>query len=444
MSIYVSAQTLDNSFFTSGDRICFVGNSITNNGLFHNNILLYHTTRFPKQTITMFNCGVSGDVTSGVLKRMDEDILIHKPTVAVIMLGMNDVRRILYGSISPSADTLKLRAQAVDGYKVRMEKIIKLFLDKEIRLILQKPTIYDQTAEIETKNNFGVNDVLKSCADFIGNMSEKYEVPVVDYWAILNKINTKLQAANPAATILSIDRVHPAATGHMVMAYQFLKAEGAPKYVSRIYLDVNETKSNEKSYNCTISKIKKNSGKLRFNVKEKALPFPVVSDQMEAMQLTPFTEELNVELLKISGLLKGIYELQIDNVTIDTLSSEQLKNGVNLSVYSQTPQFQQALKVQKVVREMREKEAYLRGAKFIEYNQYFKDCPDKDDLKLVETYLDSVFTVRYSNPYFKKQLNKYIKNKPFEEENKNKIDALRKESYKLAQPEEHEFTLKFL
>ena len=52
----------------------------------------------------MFNCGVSGDVTSGVLNRMEEDILINNPSHAVIMLGMNDVYRNLYGS-DINADT---------------------------------------------------------------------------------------------------------------------------------------------------------------------------------------------------------------------------------------------------------------------------------------------------------------------------------------------------
>jgi endoglucanase len=82
----------DGSFhFEKNARVVFVGNSITHGGMFHNNILLYHVTRFPHKNILTFNCGVSGDVTWGVLDRMEEDILINKPTHAVIMLGMNDV-----------------------------------------------------------------------------------------------------------------------------------------------------------------------------------------------------------------------------------------------------------------------------------------------------------------------------------------------------------------
>ena len=82
--------------FKKGDRVCFVGNSITHNGEFHHHIMQYYVTRFPKQPVHFFNAGVKGDVTGGILQRMDGDILKHKPTHAVIMIGMNDVQRHLY------------------------------------------------------------------------------------------------------------------------------------------------------------------------------------------------------------------------------------------------------------------------------------------------------------------------------------------------------------
>jgi endoglucanase len=43
-----------NTLFKNGERVCFVGNSITNNGEFHHNILLYYITRFPEKEVTSF------------------------------------------------------------------------------------------------------------------------------------------------------------------------------------------------------------------------------------------------------------------------------------------------------------------------------------------------------------------------------------------------------
>lgn len=77
--------------FKDNDRVCFIGNSITMNGKFHNYIELFYATRFPDRKIEFYNCGISGDVSGGMLERMDSDILIHKPTWSVLMVGMNDI-----------------------------------------------------------------------------------------------------------------------------------------------------------------------------------------------------------------------------------------------------------------------------------------------------------------------------------------------------------------
>ncbi|MEI8274291.1 MAG: hypothetical protein WCG08_16890, partial [Paludibacter sp.] len=70
--------------FKDGDRVAFIGNSITHGGLYHLYIQSYYQTRFPERNIEFYNCGVGGDITTNVLDRMDYDILSHNLTVAVI------------------------------------------------------------------------------------------------------------------------------------------------------------------------------------------------------------------------------------------------------------------------------------------------------------------------------------------------------------------------
>ncbi len=95
--ILLSNVTLCQNFlFKGNERVCFIGNSITMNGKFHNYIELYYATRFPDRKIEFYNCGISGDVSGGMLERMDSDILIHKPTWSVLMVGMNDINSGLY------------------------------------------------------------------------------------------------------------------------------------------------------------------------------------------------------------------------------------------------------------------------------------------------------------------------------------------------------------
>ena len=133
--------------FHSNDRVCFVGNSITNNGEFHHNILLYHLTRFPSEKVSFYNCGIPGDRAEEIVARLDTDVMVYNPSHIVLMSGMNDVDRTLY-PFTPTinVDTLKMQKNAIDIYKKNLELIVKQFLDLKINLTLQKPSIYDQTA----------------------------------------------------------------------------------------------------------------------------------------------------------------------------------------------------------------------------------------------------------------------------------------------------------
>lgn len=436
-------QAQEKTFFNAGERVCFVGNSITSNAEFYHDILLYHLTRFPQQSLSFYNCGISGNVTQDVINRLDYDILIHNPTSAVIMLGMNDVKRDIYGQNPCSnADTLRLRKKAIDLYKMNLEIIINLFLSKNIKVILQKPSIYDQTAVLPKANNLGVNDALKTCADFVGELGEKYKLPTVDYWTIMTDLNLKMQQANPSATLIGSDRVHPGSVGHLIMAYQFLKTENAPRYISKIVISKNKRKSATKSVNCEISSASIENNKATFTVKESSLPFPIVKAQREALELIPFVDEMNVELVQVSGLIAGDYKLRIDGELIGSFSNKQLNEGINLATSATTPQYKQAMKVRDVLWEQRAVVAKLRTLKLIECNAEFQRCPNKTDLSVVEVYMDSVFsTANYINPYFKGQLKNYLTYKPNEKELEDSAILLREKAQQLVQPIAHTYTI---
>ena len=439
---YLSAQ--ETRFFKDGDRVCFVGNSITHSGEFHHNISLFQVTRFPNQQVSFFNCGVAGDVTQGILNRMDDDILIHNPTQVVIMIGMNDVQRWLY-SAKPSfnADTLRLRQEAIAKYKVNLEKIVQFFLSKDIKVILQKPSIYDQTATIATANNLGVNDALKACADFIEILAQQYKLPIVDYWTLMNNLNLDIQKQNPKATIIGNDRVHPGSVGHLIMAYQFLKSTGMPAVVSYIDIEKDSKTSNKRSKNCEISSLKNDSKNWSFSVKENALPFPMVAAQMDALKLIPFNTALNQEILKLPMLQSGKYNLLIDGQLIGYFPDSVLKKGINLAEFPATAQYKQAIKVRDILSELWSYEARLRSIKFIEYNQFYKDCPYKADVSKSYQYMDSVLTAKKvaSLPYYKAQLLNFRENKPIEKQCWNAIDSLRTCAYQTGKPVTHQFSV---
>src|SRR3954467_14674962 len=76
--------------FHGGDRIAFVGNSITDGGHYHSYIWLYYLTHFPNTQIRIFNAGIGGDIAQQMYERLETDVFEKKPTVVTLTFGMND------------------------------------------------------------------------------------------------------------------------------------------------------------------------------------------------------------------------------------------------------------------------------------------------------------------------------------------------------------------
>jgi lysophospholipase L1-like esterase len=441
LNIRVNAQQ-PTPFFKKGDRVCFIGNSITHNGEFHHNIYQYYVTRFPKQPISFFNAGIKGDVTGGILKRIDTDVMIHKPTHAVIMIGMNDVQRELYGkSITQNADTLARRKSALDLYSTNLDSIVRVLLKKGVKVILQKPSAYDQTSTIKYPNNLGVNDALIGCGAIMQKLADKYRLPTIDYGSIMTSITRQIQEKNPAATLTVNDRVHPGSIGHFIMSYQFLKATNASSTVANIVIDVKKLNNKTANTNCSVKKTIYKKNVLTLHVLENALPFLITDNQQPAVALVPFTKELNNEILQVLHLEKGNYQLLIDSIVIDNFSNEALQQGINLAMYKKTPQYQQALKVQKTLEMLWENEANYRAVAFVEYT-CLQSFAHKNDMAAAKKYLDSLYTVRFKGQsYYSKAFEKYITYKPQMTRLLQQADSLRTLVYAQAQPVAHTFTI---
>jgi len=77
-------------FFQKGDRIIYLGDSITEQYQYSTDIELYLTTRFPGADMVFLNAGIGGDTATGGAHRFAEHVLAEKPTAVTIDFGMND------------------------------------------------------------------------------------------------------------------------------------------------------------------------------------------------------------------------------------------------------------------------------------------------------------------------------------------------------------------
>lgn len=431
--------------FQNGDRVCFVGNSITNNAQFYNFVNLYYATRYPEKKVVFINCGVSGDVTQGVINRMESDILINKPTWSVLMIGMNDVKVGLYAKSKQNEEGIEEKKEkALELYRKNLEIIIQKLLEGGRKLILQKPSIYDQTAEGTTENFLGANDALRKCAHFTQVLADKYNLPVVDYWTIMTDLNARVQQKDPTATIIGPDRVHPGAPGHMIMAYQFLKSTGGSRYVSKIVIEKGPKRSNRGSVNVKVSDVSVKKGGLSFKALEGSLPFPVIEEAEPALKLVPFAEEFNRQILKVTNIPPGKYDLFIDEQKIENFSYEDIRNGIDLAGAKNTPQYRQAIDIMLLLNDYRKTQSMLRNIRTMEIH-HLPDSLKNAALVIQESFLISRLEEKYKGSpqynYYQGQFKSYVANKPQQKKIEETLPELVERIYQTNKPIVHTYKL---
>ena len=442
---YLQAQTTIPRF-EEGERVVFVGNSITHGGHYHSFIWLYYMTRFPDKPITIMNAGIGGESAWDMKDRLDYDVFNRKPTYVTLTFGMNDTGYDIYMKDDAKELSEQRIAKSLESYRKIEERLLA---KNKIKKVLIGGSPYDETSRF---NNFilhNKNNAILKIIDAQRTSAKKNGWGFVDFNQPMREISRKEQEADSTFTFCRIDRIHPDNDGQMVMAYLFLKAQGlAGDEVSSVSIDAYHS-SVITHKNCKISKLKKNGADLTFDYLAYALPYPLDSisrsgwgnkrSQRDAMQLVPFMEEFNQERFQVTNLEKGMYRLTIDNQFIDNLSSEKLANGVNLADYPNTPQYQQAAKIMYLNEERFEVEKRFREYLWTEYSFLKKEGLLADDQKAIDKlkeYLPKDGFLRMSYDWYIKAMNPEIR-----EVWSNYIKSLVETIYKINKPVTHKVRL---
>jgi lysophospholipase L1-like esterase len=414
-------SAIDAPQFQADERWGVLGDSITQSGSYHRYVELFYLTRFPAQFLDVINCGMAGDTAPRALQRLKWDCLDAKPTVVSVMFGMNDANKDL------------------ESYEQAMRKLTGLLLDSGAKVILIKPSIFDDTADIPKANSPGKGAKLAKLAERVQAIADEYHVPTVDFNTPLAQINREQQKNDPHFTIVGPDRTHPLAPGHLVMAYEFLNAQKLPAVVSRITIDAAAGKV-EQLENCVVTNLTVQTDSVSFTCLEAALPFPVEESAMPALGYVAFTRNLNQETLLIRGLAAGNHELSIDGQVIRSFTADELTEGVNLAVDMNTPQSRQSLAVLTAARKKWEVSAKLRTIAYSEYS-VSPDASELADTAQIAAKLNARIAST-QNPWIASQHRQYFELKPHESELRAELAAAVAEIRKLSQPTPHRFELK--
>lgn len=383
-------------FFKPGDRVVFLGDSITAQYQYSSYIELYLTTRFPDGNFTFLNAGIGGDTANGGAGRFQKHVLDEKPTAVTINFGMNDGG---YGKFNPGAN------------KVYVEKT-KAMLDAAkkagVRVALLSPNAVDRRNK---SNGAEYVETQKQFYAPLKDIAGEFGTAFVDQYAITRAATDAMEKDDPKAEKAKpyYDGFHTSPPGGLLMAGAILTGLNAPSLVSDVTIDAAGSQPVAKA--CKVEDVKATDGGVTFTRTDSALPIPVQKDWLPMLPYMSELKNLNWYGLTVKGLKDGDYTVSIDGVAVGKFSAKDLAAGVNLGNVTAGPIWEQG---NKVLQAINAKNAQV-GQRF--FGVVMFNAPD---------WLKDVADER----------------KPAElKKRMEKIEAAQAEVYKLAKPVPHKFEI---
>jgi lysophospholipase L1-like esterase len=339
MSAPLAAADNDKDFFfRKGDRIVFLGDSITEQYQYSTDIELYLTTRFPDGGMTFINAGIGGDTATGGARRFAEHVLAEKPTALTIDFGMND------GGYGP------YYSDRAKQYLDNTEAMLKATQKAGVRVALISPNAVEVRA-VEVRAQPRFKTYLETQQKFyapLKELADKYKVPFVDQYAVTRKVLEKIEADNANVHPFP-DGVHTNGPGGLLMAHTILTGLKAPAVVSDVEVDAQAKTT--KTTGCIVEELSVTSDVISFQRKDKALPMPIQQDWRPILPYVNDLADLGFYGLKVTGLNGGKYALSIDGAKAGEYTAEELSKGVNLGTLGTGSLFEQGQEVFKMIRD---------------------------------------------------------------------------------------------
>ena len=326
-----------------GDRVVFLGDSITEQRLYTTYIEAYALTRHPNWKLSFRNVGWGGDtawlrqrahpdekqlfdadearqqkmVNDSVGRGLERDVLPFKPTLVTVKFGMND------------HSYQAFREDIFRAYARSQTQIAKVLGEHGARVVFLTPQPIEEKRADPDKDVR--NQSLRKFSDGLKEVAAKNNAAFVDQFDPYMAMLLRERAGNPAGFVGAGDAVHPGPIGHTVMAWAVLKGMGATAEVSRAEIDATAQKVTAAN-GCSVQNVKMmNGGGISFERLDEALPMPIDERAETALKLAPISEELNRLELRVAGLPAGNYEVMIDGEPAGKTSAEELATGWNYS-----------------------------------------------------------------------------------------------------------------
>lgn len=226
----------------AGDHVAIIGDSITEQKQYSAFMEDYLIACQPAPSLHTMQFGWSGETAPGFKSRMENDCFRYHPTAATTCYGMND------GGYSPQNPAKAKNYQAnqtaiVEGMKKAGVRFIVVGSPGSVDTYKYKREKKDTTDALSPAAEM-YNKTLASERDIAKQVAQEQGVVFADVFDVMVSVSDQAKAKyGNKYDVCGGDGVHPAANGHLIMAYAFLKALGCDGNIGTITVDLAANKA---------------------------------------------------------------------------------------------------------------------------------------------------------------------------------------------------------
>jgi lysophospholipase L1-like esterase len=305
-----------------GDFVAIAGDSITEQRLYSVFIEDYLLMCQPQADLRASQFGWKGETSAEFAGRLANDVLRFRPNVVTTCFGMNN------GTFGPT------KPEDAQSYREAQRSIIKQMKKAGVRVI-----VAGSPGALDLERAFGgdrprailYNRALARLRDIAREVAQEQGVLFADLHDPMIEFIGKAKARYGKDYWLCGDGGHPDRSGHLVMAYVFLKALGCDGNLGTITLDLAADTAAATDGHKVIS-----CAQGRVEIESCRYPFCFYGDPARfettrgVPQVISFNEELNRFRLVVNGLNQAKAKVTWGGSSRD-FSATRLAQGINLA-----------------------------------------------------------------------------------------------------------------
>ncbi len=304
-----------------GQRMVFLGDYITEQNMYTRYVANAFSLRYPGVSYSFRNLERRGDTVQAGTARIQHDVLILKPDVAVVLCTNYEIKTVPFVSFWP------FTSATIGPYIAGIRSLVHELHNDGIKVVLITPPCMELGKNWRFKGDYNTN-IVAGLADAVKKIAADEKLPCVDLYTLMLDVMTRMKADDSSYTFIPWGN-EPSHAAQSVMAYAVLKGLGFGDQPAS--LNINVRFGRMSAAKCTVSGLHITDNKVVFIRTDAALPTYLDPEADKMKAYLPFSKELNNYPLTVSGLSEGRWKLTVQGIEVGVFTADELAAGVNLT-----------------------------------------------------------------------------------------------------------------